>query len=500
MRQLNKNVLAALQSTDRLILPTRAQLDYPEKVLQFGTGVLLRGLPDQYIDDANRSGRFCGRIVVVKSTEKGSVDAFSRQDGLYSVCVKGVHNGDAIDKTIINSSISRVLNAVSDWTSIVEIALSPELEVVISNTTEVGIVSSEDKVPSDAAPPSFPGKLLDLLYKRFVYYKGDPEKGLVIVPAELIEENGTKLKRILNELSEKNNLGNAFISWLNEANHFCNSLVDRIVPGKMEEAQHKERERSLGYTDELIIMAEPFGLWAIESASAKVKEVLTFSDPATGCMIVPSIDKFKEIKLRLLNGTHTFSCGVALLSGLEYVKDAMADPQVSHYIRSLLLEEITPAVVSGEITQAEAIDFAKKVIDRFSNPFIAHRWENIAAQFTSKMKMRNIPLLLQAQSKWGKVPRHMILGFSAYLLCLDTNVDGEASFVPKHVPNSFRLTDAFAATMHQHWAIANRKEVLPAILGNLELWGYDLNQIPGFAAGVEETVELLLKKGIRSVF
>ena len=416
--KLNRSILKEIEGVDNVILPTKEQLLYPEKVLQFGTGVLLRGLPDQYISEANRAGKFRGRVVVVKSTQNGTTDDFADQDGLYTICVKGIENGQLVNKTYVNASISRVLSAVEDWTAILEYAKSEELTVVTSNTTEVGIVYTEENI-LDGVPSSFPGKLLAILHTRFVHFNGDHSKGLVIIPAELIEENGTKLADILNRLADHNQLGEAFKNWLNWANPICNTLVDRIVPGKLSAADQAATEVALGYSDELMIMSEPFGLWAIESTDQRVIDALGFCDEEKGCRVVPSIQKFKELKLRMLNASHTFSCGVSMLAGMEFVKDSMNNETIKSYIRQLALEEISSAIIGEKISPAEADAFGKAVLDRFANPFLEHKWVSISAQFTLKMKIRCLPLILATQEKKGQLPIKMLIGFSAYLVQMD---------------------------------------------------------------------------------
>src|SRR5690606_27636328 len=215
----------------------------PEKVLQFGTGVLLRGLPDFFIDKANRQGIFNGRIVVVKSTDKGSTDEFLKQDNLYTLHTKGIENGVEVQQSTIISSISNVFSASSQWNAILDTALSEDLEIIISNTTEVGIVLNSRDDLQASPPASFPGKLTTLLYRRFLYFNGDLAKGLVILPTELVSDNGSKLKSIVLELSELNNLEAEFSKWLNDANYFCNTLVDRIVPGSLPQEDQKLVER-----------------------------------------------------------------------------------------------------------------------------------------------------------------------------------------------------------------------------------------------------------------
>ena len=463
--KLKRSILQEIEGVDNLILPTEEQLNYPEKVLQFGTGVLLRGLPDQYISEANRAGKFRGRVVVVKSTQNGTTDNFADQDGLYTVCVKGIDNGHLVSQAYVNASISRVLSATEDWTSIIAFAKSEDLSVVTSNTTEVGIVYTEENI-LDGVPSSFPGKLLAILHARFIHYNGDTTKGLVIIPAELIEENGSKLADILNRLAAHNQLDEAFIQWLNHANSICNTLVDRIVPGKLSAADHAATEAALGYTDALMIMAEPFGLWAIASTDQKVIDALGFTNEEKGCIVVPSIQKFKELKLRMLNASHTFSCGVSMLAGMEFVKDSMNHEAIKTYISQLALEEIAAAITGDKISPAEANAFGKAVLDRFANPFLEHKWVSISAQFTLKMNIRCLPLIIATYEKKGQLPHKMLIGFSAYL-------------VQMNLVNS----DDLATSLRN-------------VLSDTETWGQDLTAIPGLLEKVLDITASIQSKGI----
>ena len=230
--QLSKSIL---EQTKGIETPADTCFNLPEKVLQFGTGVLLRGLPDYYIDKANKQGVFNGRIVVVKSTGSDISD-FERQDCLYTHNICGIEKGAPVNYTIINASISRVLPAKTQWEAILQCAENRQLQVIISNTTEVGIVLLEEDIHT-APPESFPGKLLAFLYRRFTAFNGAADKGLVVIPTELIPDNGTKLKDILLQLARYNSLADTFIHWLQYCNHFCSSLVDRIVPGKLSAAE-----------------------------------------------------------------------------------------------------------------------------------------------------------------------------------------------------------------------------------------------------------------------
>lgn len=492
--QLSKKILANIKPQTGLVQPADNAFDLPEKVLQFGTGVLLRGLPDYFIDKANRNGIFNGRVVVVKSTDSGGTDAFGRQDGLYTLCVKGLENGKQVDEVIINSSISRVLSAKDEWSEILHCAHNPLMQVIISNTTEVGITLSEDDV--HAKPPqSFPGKLLAFLLERYKAFKGTEESGMVIVPTELIPENGTKLRSIVLELAAMNKLDSDFVKWVETANHFCNSLVDRIVPGKLPELDRIATEKKLGYTDELMILSESFRLWAIESDSERVKDILSFTAVDEGAVIAPDIEKFRELKLRLLNGTHTFSCGLAYLAGFTTVREAMGNEFMSAFVSGIANQEIAMAIANESISYEEACDFAAKVQDRFRNPSLDHQWISISVQYTSKMKMRNVPLLLRHYSKTDDVPAHMALGFAAYLLFMKGTRDAGGKYTGQANGVVYPIQDDQAHLLATHWASGDAALAVDNALADKNFWGTDLSRLNGFADAVKTSLSSLINKG-----
>jgi tagaturonate reductase len=406
------NKVIAQKDTD-LIFPST------EKVIQFGTGVLLRGLPDYFIHRANQQKIFNGSVVVIKSTKSGGVDEFTQQDALFTHCVRGVYNGENIDEHFINTSVSRVLAAGSDWDQIIELATSVSIEIIISNTTEAGMVLDASDRINNVVPESFPGKLLALLFERWKHFNGDINKGWVILPTELVPDNGILLKSLLNQLAKINALPAAFIEWLNEANDFCNTLVDRIVPGKVSDSEMQLLETKLGYRDNLLITSEPFALWAIESNNKLTIEKLSFANIDDRIAIAPNIVKFRELKLRLLNGTHTFTCAIAILAGFETVIEAMSDASFKRCIQNLLHEELAPCVVSDTISIEEATQFSNKVLERFSNPYIQHKWISIALNFEEKMNMRNSYLMEAFINKQGQSPKYMSMGFAAFCVYME---------------------------------------------------------------------------------
>lgn len=492
--ELSLSNLSKISARDNLRLPDAREAELPEKVLQFGTGVLLRGLPDHFISNANRKGMFNGRILVVKSTDNGGTDAFDQQNGLYTLCIRGVEHGKKIAYNQVISSISRVLSAQSEWEEILQAAANPQMELVISNTTEVGITMVKDNI--HASPPqSFPGKLLAFLYHRFKAFNGDINKGMVIVPTELIPDNADKLQAIVLEQAHQHGLEIAFIDWLENCNHFCNSLVDRIVPGKFNKEVQQQNEQALGYTDNLMIMSETYALWAIQSNEPKVKRVLSFAEANREMVIVPDIEKFKELKIRLLNGSHTFSCGLAMLAGFKTVKEAMADPAFAAYIEQLMKQEIAAAIESENISLEDAIDFASKVLDRYRNPFIDHQWLSICMNYSSKMHMRNTALLQQYSGKFSAAPALMSLGMAAHILFMRSYQKEDGNFYGRHASGEYVLSDGNAAWYATAWEKNGAEKIVETVLGNESLWQTDLNSIKDFTAEVNNWLQQLLSNG-----
>lgn len=495
--QLSKNAIGQIAAKPGMDIPDEKIFELPEKVLQFGTGVLLRALPDYFIDRANKQGIFNGRVVVVKSTDSDS-SAFDRQDGLYTVCVRGVENGKTVEENIINASISRVLGAKTEWQRILECAHNQEMKVVFSNTTEVGIQLVDDNINSEP-PVSFPGKLLAFLFERFKAFNGSKESGMVIVPTELITDNGSKLESIVLELAHRNNLDFKFIEWLENQNTFCNSLVDRIVPGKPNAADTKKLEAELGFEDELLTMSEVFRLWAIEG-DEKMKEVLSFYKADNAVVITPDITLFKELKLRLLNGTHTFNCGTAFLSGFNITRDAVTHPVYGRFTKELIQSEIAPAIPFA-IDKKIKEDFANSTFERFCNPFIDHQWQSITVQYTSKMKMRNIPLLQRHYELNNSAPMHMATGFAAFLLYMKaTRKEGSKYYGERKIPannqEEYEIKDDSAEYFYNLWRNNNSDKVAAAVMSHEEMWDADLAQLPGFLQAVQEQLKDMLTNGV----
>lgn len=474
------------------LLTDRSTLQLPERVLQFGTGVLLRGLCDYFIDKANKQGVFNGRIVVVKSTDSGGADAFADQDNLYTICVRGIDKGVPTEENIISSAISRVLSAQSQWNAILETAQDSNISVVISNTTEVGLQYVEESI-RQSPPASFPAKLTAWLFERFQ----NKQAGVVIIPTELIVGNGDILKDIILKIASFNNLPANFIEWLKTENTFCNSLVDRIVPGKPKGEALVELQQKLGYEDELLAVAETYRLWAIQGGE-KVKEVLTFAQADEGVKIANNIEQFRELKLRMLNGTHSLMCGMEFLSGFQTVKEALADDVTEKFITNLMMSEIAPAI-PYKIDAKVAQRYGRDVLDRFRNPYLDHQWISITLQYTMKMQMRNIPLLLKYYKEFNTVPQYFTRGFAAYLLFMKAVKEENGKYFGEKEGELYPIQCDSAKYFYEVWQNHKANEVVNAVLGNEQLWGTDLRKLKGFEENVTTHLSNMMAIGVREV-
>ncbi len=482
-------------TNDNVKIPLESVFTLPEKVLQFGTGMLLRGLPDYFIDQANRKHIFNGRVVVVKSTSHGDVSAFKDQDGLYTVCERGVLNGKNVEENIINASISRVLMANEEWHKILECARNPEMKIIISNTTEMGLRLVEEDVRL-TPPASFPGKLLAFLYERFKAFDGSKESGFVIIPTELIPDNGRVLESIVMELAHLNGLEEGFIEWLEGCNHFCSSLVDRIVTGMPDEKEKEKIFEELGYQDDLLNVTEVYNLWAIEGG-AEVKEVLSFYKVNEGVKIEPDINIFRELKLRLLNATHTLSSGTAFLSGIDTVKDAMDDKIMSVFIDKLMSAEIAPSI-PYEIDTSVKQQFIRDVQDRFRNPHLHHHWKTIAQNYSQKMKLRCAPLVAQHYKDKDSLLPLISFGFAVWFRYMKAVKEENGKFFGELNGEPYLIDDKEASKHFELWTSNDVNKIVSAILGDDHFWDCSLMSYKGFHEAILKDFELISQKGVKA--
>lgn len=476
MRRLNKEIVDSYQT-------------YPERILQFGSGNFLRGFTGWMIDKMNKQSVFNGSIVILQSTSKGKVEALNNQDGLYTLYSQGSVEGHPVKEHEIISSTSRGINAQTDCDDYLALATRPELRFIFSNTTEAGITFDERDQLADHPQQSFVGKLTAFLYCRYQAFSGDRDKGLIILPCELIEENGEKIKRIILKFADHWGLARGFSEWIHEANTFCNTLVDRIVPGYPKKQVEKVTEE-IGYKDELLVVAEPYHLWVIEGP-AWLKEEFPAEEAGLNVKIVEDITPFRTRKVRILNGTHTAMTPVAYLYGIDTVGDSLRNPQVRQFIEGFIAEECIPVL---NLPEDELVEYKKEVIDRFENPFVQHYLADIALNAIAKFKTRNLPTLIEYVENYGVVPKKIAFTLSAWI----------AFYRGKRGEHNINLVDDtyVLELFKKQWSLYNGTEIslqniATSILGDTTLWGQNLNDISGLTPIVSEYLIAIEKKGMK---
>lgn len=449
------------------------------KVVQFGTGNFLRGFADWIIDLMNEKSGFNGSVQVVQVHGKKPATALINQEGVYTLLTRGYQNGQTIDESRIISCISGTLNPYLNYQEFLKLGELPELEWIISNTTEAGIFfDSSDKDPS-TTPASFPGKLTALLLRRFNYSKNSSIKPIHVLPCELIEQNGKKLKDAVLAYAKHWHLSEDFFEWVETCVNFYNTLVDRIVPGFPTDDADTLQEK-LGYKDDLMVVAEPFHFWAIEGPES-LKMLFPAEKLGLDVIMVDDLQPYRTRKVRILNGAHTSLVPVAYLRGLRFVGDAMNDPELGEFLKNVLYSEIIPSI---NLPKDELEKFAEAVMDRFKNPFVKHQLSAIALNSISKFKVRVLPSILGYIKKEDRLPMLLLKSFAALLVFYRGHYKG-ASIPVNDTPEVMELFE-------KAWQISDPYELVPNVLSNISLWGEDLNLYPGLPGQViEEIIDLL---------
>jgi len=455
---------------------TGPKLVRPVKVLQFGDGNFLRGFVDWIVDILNEKTDFNGDVQIVRPLRKGSAKKNDDQDGLYHVALMGLQHGKMVSENRLITCIAGVVDPYEDSERFLATAENPDLKFIVSNTTESGIVFNPADQSVDALGESFPAKVTQLLYHRFMTFKGDRGKGLIFLPCELIEKNGEALRTVILKYCEHWNLSPDFTRWINECNTFCNSLVDRIVPGFPKDSIQDIQEKT-GYEDNQLVSAEPFHLWVIE-APAFVQDEFPAGKAGLSVKYVDDLTPYRTQKVRILNGAHTALTPVAYLHGLRTVKESVDNGVTGEFIRKAIYEEIIPTL---ELSEAELRQFANDVLERFQNPFIRHELKSIALNSISKFKVRVLPSILEYKKRTGKLPQKLIYSFASLIRFYKGNWKGEVLPVndSPEVVNLF--TDA--------WKTNDKDELLHSVLSNKSLWGEDLSKIDGLSAGLKSSLE-----------
>lgn len=460
----------------------------PERIIQFGEGNFLRAFVDWIIWNMNAKTDFNSNVVVVQPIEKGMVDMLNKQDNLYHVNLQGLDKGETVNSLELIDVISRSLNPYTDFKAFIQLAEQPEMRFVISNTTEAGIVFDPSCKPDDAPASSYPGKLTQLLYHRFKTFNGDKNKGLIIFPCELIFLNGHKLKETIYQYIDLWQLGEAFKTWFEEACGVYATLVDRIVPGFPRKEIDAIKEK-LQYNDNLVVQAEIFHLWVIE-APQEISGEFPADKAGLNVLFVPSEAPYHERKVTLLNGPHTVLSPVAFLSGIDIVRDACQDEVIGKYIRKVMFEELMETL---NLPKAELEQFANDVLDRFNNPFVDHQVTSIMLNSLAKYKTRDLPGLKEYLKRKGELPEGLVLGLAAIIVYYDggKREDG-TEIIPNDSPDNLYLMKLFNA-------MTRIRQTAEGVLAITDIWGEDLNEIPGLTDRVTYYLDAIRRNGMREV-
>lgn len=468
---------------------------YPEKIIQFGEGNFLRAFVDWQIDLLNEYTDLNSGVVIIRPIDTAFPPSLSTQDGLYTTVIRGINEaGEAIRTTRLISSVTRELSCYQQFDEVLALARSPDIRFVFSNTTEAGIAYVAEDQLTDAPPSSYPAKLTRMLFERFQHFNGASDKGWIILPCELIDYNGDALRELVLKYAVQWKLPLAFTNWLNQANTFCSTLVDRIVTGFPRD-EHAALQEEFGYQDQFIDTAEYFYLFVIQGPQWLSQALCLDQLPADKQMnvrIVDDIKPYKERKVAILNGAHTALVPVAFLSGLNTVGETMDDPELSKFVERAIFDEIVPTL---DLPRDELESFARDVQDRFRNPFIKHQLLSIALNGMTKYKTRILPQLLTYQDRKGVLPVRLTFALAALL----------AFYQGKRGDETYPLQDDAHWLEHfaTLWPAVDEGKIQLADLVKQTLclknhWGEDLTRVKGLVEAVSAHLECIRTQGMRA--
>ncbi len=471
----------------------------PEKVMQFGEGNFLRAFTNYWFDVSNEKAGWNGKCVLVQPIAMGLTDMINEQEGLYTLYLRGRENGEKVDRKRVISSVSRCLNPYTEegYASLMELARSKDLEYVVSNTTEAGIVYDPACNLEDRPASSFPGKLTQVLLERF----NAGGNGLVILSCELIDNNGKELLKCVNQYIDQWGLSDAFKAYVNDQCTFCSTLVDRIVPGRIRDPQEiAALEAQNGYSDPLLDVGEVFGVWNIEGP-AWLADKLPFKKAGLNCIVVPDVTPYKKRKVRILNGAHTGFVLGAYLAGFDIVRDCMENDTIRGFMNKMLYDEVIPVL---PLDKEDCTSFAAAVQDRFNNPFIAHALMSISLNSTSKWRARNMPTLLEYLEKEGKLPPCLVTSFAAYMAFYSTDVQAltdEGLVCKRPAGNTYVCSDdRYVLEFYLAHKDDDAAALTHAVMTNTQMWGQNLTAVPGFEAAAVEALQCIRTEGALAAY
>lgn len=463
----------------------------PVRILQIGDGNFLRAFADWMVDVANGAGLLNGEVIVAQPLARGIAEQLNAQDGLYTVLLRGVQGGVEVESKRIVSCVKKALNPYSQWDAMLETARDPSLRFVISNTTEAGIAHAKESLNETQCPTSFPAKVTSLLFARFKALGGTAASGLVFLPCELIEANGSKLRKFVLQYAAEWELPADFVAWVEKHNVFCNTLVDRIVPGYPAAEADALFDR-LGYSDPLLVAAEPFLLWVIEGP-AEIADELPLHKAGLDVVWTNDLQPYRTRKVRILNGAHTASSLGAYCAGLDTVKEMTEDAVVSKYLNKVMFDEIVPFV---PLPDAERRAYAETIMERFANPHIRHELISIALNSVSKWQVRVLPTVKDYAAKHGRAPAGLSFSLAALLNFYHGKFVDGGEYEGQRRGQSYPIRDNadVIAILGAAWQAcqgeADIGKLVSTLLADTRLWGEDLTRIAGLS---EQTAAALAR-------
>lgn len=450
----------------------------------------MRAFVNWMVQEMNEKAAFNAGVVVVQPIANGLIDLLNEQDGLYTLYLNGIKNGEAVSDRQVIDCIQRGINPYDDYQEYLSLADSTDLRFVISNTTEAGIAYHDADKNDNSTPKSFPAKLTALMYKRFIVFKGDKAKGLIILPCELIDRNGDKLKSFVMEYARSWGLGDAFIQWIEEANVFCNTLVDRIVPG-YPKAKADELNAAQGYTDNLIVEGEQFHLWVIEGPSWIADELPT-KKVGLNVVFTDNMEPYRTRKVRILNGAHTSMVPVGCLFGLATVRETIENEVTGDFVRQLIFKEICPTL---DLPASELSAFAEDVLDRFRNPFLHHELMSIALNSISKFKTRVLPSILEFKKRTDELPHRLVYSLATLIAFYKGAHNGKEIILN----DDQAYIDFFSSCWEKHGkGQCALGDLVSDVLSKTDFWETNLEAIDGMKVLVEQYLQDILTLGLEA--
>ena len=471
----------------KLLTKEIAKKEYKKiKIMQFGEGNFLRAFTDWIIQKMNDSGKYEGHVVVVQPLSFGRVKELEEQDGLFTLYLQGLNNGEVVKTHEVIDVLDDFINPYSQYDKYLKYAESEDLEVVISNTTEAGIVLDESDTDFENTPKTFPGKVLALLRHRYEHFNKDVTKGLSFICCELIDYNGDELRKCVLGLAKVKGYEQEFINWINEACHFTSTLVDRIVPGYPRD-EIKEITEELGYIDNNIVKGEIFHLWVLQKEET-IERLFPCDKVGLNVIYADSITPYKQRKVKILNGCHTCLVPVAYLYGIDTVRESIENEHIGQFTKEFVFDEVVPTI---KLPHDQMVSFANSVFERYLNPFVRHELMSIALNSISKYKARVMQTVKDYYEINNTLPTHAMFSLASLI---------KFYFGKRNENEAIKLNDdpkylQFFANLKER--NLSEAEIVKEVLANEDMWHEDLNQFANMHEVVTSYLKLINEKGMK---